>query len=365
MLTLLRKRGATTAAAAWTATSTGRSTTRARRSWTRRGRRSPTRSWARSSARSSPSSRSRAALRRAARRPARRLALVRRQGPPRPVRPEVRGAVPRSATAARATRRPARRRCGRRSTPPATSSRRAQGRDPAAWRADANAERISFVPGLLQTTMRYTNRPTGIQQVISFKGHRARAVIRAPAARQALERVRALCLALPEATERPSHGSPAWFVRDKRCFVMFLDDHHGDGRLALWCAAPEGMQDALVAATRRRTSSRPTSGTAGGSASASTARSRGTRSRARSRTRGSAWRRSASPSGSRAPAEAQRPRPPGICVDSVRTSDWRPASSARRRRRCLSAARTPASRMAVGTPSGARRVAASSACASP
>jgi hypothetical protein len=58
--------------------------------------------------------------------------------------------------------------------------------------------------------------------------------------------VRALCLALPEATERPSHGAPAWFVRDKRCFVMYLDDHHGDGRLALWCAAPEGMQHALV-----------------------------------------------------------------------------------------------------------------------
>jgi hypothetical protein len=61
-----------------------------------------------------------------------------------------------------------------------------------------------------------------------------------------LERVRALCLALPEVNERPSHGSPAFFVRDKRCFVMYLDDHHGDGRLALWCAAPEGMQHALV-----------------------------------------------------------------------------------------------------------------------
>jgi hypothetical protein len=44
--------------------------------------------------------------------------------------------------------------------------------DPAAWRADATAERISFVPGLLPTTMRYTNRPSGIQQVISFNGHR-------------------------------------------------------------------------------------------------------------------------------------------------------------------------------------------------
>ena len=49
----------------------------------------------------------------------------------------------------------------------------AQGPDPAAWRADANKERISFVPGLLKTTLRYTNRPSGIQQVISFKGHRA------------------------------------------------------------------------------------------------------------------------------------------------------------------------------------------------
>ena len=62
-----------------------------------------------------------------------------------------------------------------------------------------------------------------------------------------LERVRALCLALPEVTERLSHGSPTWFVRGKKTFVMYLDDHHGDGRLALWCAAPSGMQEALVA----------------------------------------------------------------------------------------------------------------------
>jgi acyl-homoserine lactone acylase PvdQ len=44
--------------------------------------------------------------------------------------------------------------------------------DPNAWRSDAKRERITFTPGLLQTTLRYTNRPTGIQQVISFKGHR-------------------------------------------------------------------------------------------------------------------------------------------------------------------------------------------------
>jgi hypothetical protein len=44
--------------------------------------------------------------------------------------------------------------------------------DPSLWRADATAERIRFAPGLLPTTMRYTNRPSGIQQVISFDGHR-------------------------------------------------------------------------------------------------------------------------------------------------------------------------------------------------
>jgi hypothetical protein len=62
----------------------------------------------------------------------------------------------------------------------------------------------------------------------------------------ALERVREACLALPETSERPSHGAPTFFIRGSRAFVMFMDDHHRDGRLALWCAAPEGMQEALV-----------------------------------------------------------------------------------------------------------------------
>jgi hypothetical protein len=44
--------------------------------------------------------------------------------------------------------------------------------DPTTWRADANAEKISFAPNLLTTKIRYTNRPSGIQQVISFSGHR-------------------------------------------------------------------------------------------------------------------------------------------------------------------------------------------------
>ncbi|HEY2603137.1 MAG TPA: penicillin acylase family protein [Thermoleophilaceae bacterium] len=48
----------------------------------------------------------------------------------------------------------------------------AQGPDPSAWHADADAEKITFLPGILPLKISYTNRPTGIQQVISFKGHR-------------------------------------------------------------------------------------------------------------------------------------------------------------------------------------------------
>jgi len=62
----------------------------------------------------------------------------------------------------------------------------------------------------------------------------------------ALQRVRKICLALPEVTERLSHGAPTFFVRGKKTFVMYHDDHHGDGRLALWCPAPPGAQEAMV-----------------------------------------------------------------------------------------------------------------------
>jgi hypothetical protein len=68
----------------------------------------------------------------------------------------------------------------------------------------------------------------------------------------ALALVRRHCLALPETIERPSHGAPTFFIRGKRSFVTFLDDHHGDGRLAIWCAAPHGAQEALVAGDPER-----------------------------------------------------------------------------------------------------------------
>jgi hypothetical protein len=68
----------------------------------------------------------------------------------------------------------------------------------------------------------------------------------APAHDRELARVRRVCAALPEVTERPSHGSPAWFVRDKKTIAMFVDDHHGDGILGIWCAAPPGVQEQMI-----------------------------------------------------------------------------------------------------------------------
>lgn len=61
-----------------------------------------------------------------------------------------------------------------------------------------------------------------------------------------LERLREICLAFPETSERLSHGAPTFFVRGKRAFLMVLTDHHGDGRFAIWCAAPAGLQRTLV-----------------------------------------------------------------------------------------------------------------------
>jgi hypothetical protein len=64
-----------------------------------------------------------------------------------------------------------------------------------------------------------------------------------------LPRLRALCLALPEVTEKLSHGEPTWFVR--KTFVMYANHHHDD-RLAFWCAAPPGVQEELVAQAPER-----------------------------------------------------------------------------------------------------------------
>ena len=70
-------------------------------------------------------------------------------------------------------------------------------------------------------------------------------------ARNPLTALRKLCSALPEVTERLSHGEPTWFVRGKKTFVSYADHHHDD-RLAFVCAAPPGAQQAMVASDPTR-----------------------------------------------------------------------------------------------------------------
>jgi hypothetical protein len=67
------------------------------------------------------------------------------------------------------------------------------------------------------------------------------------------ERLRAICLVLPEVTERASHGAPTWFVRNKSSFVqLWADGHHEDQFPHLWCAAPQGAQQELAASNPGR-----------------------------------------------------------------------------------------------------------------
>jgi hypothetical protein len=60
-----------------------------------------------------------------------------------------------------------------------------------------------------------------------------------------IERVRRICLALPEATEKISHGEPTWFVR-KKVFAMFSNNHHDDGHVAVTIPAAIGIQEMLI-----------------------------------------------------------------------------------------------------------------------
>ena len=66
-----------------------------------------------------------------------------------------------------------------------------------------------------------------------------------------LARVRAVCLALPEAEEKEAWGMPTFRVRGK-LFAHFADDHHDDGRTALWLKAAPGAQELLVEAAPER-----------------------------------------------------------------------------------------------------------------
>ncbi|NRA03689.1 MAG: MmcQ/YjbR family DNA-binding protein [Myxococcales bacterium] len=75
---------------------------------------------------------------------------------------------------------------------------------------------------------------------------------RRPVTRPAvLKKIRTLCLSLPETTEKEAWGGPTFRVKDKM-FAMYMDNHHGDGRVALWCKAIADARDAVAAADPER-----------------------------------------------------------------------------------------------------------------
>jgi hypothetical protein len=74
----------------------------------------------------------------------------------------------------------------------------------------------------------------------------------AQAPRDAVARLRAICLALPDANERLSHGEPTWFAGRGKVFAMLDDHHHGAEYLAVWLPQPMGVQEALIESDPKR-----------------------------------------------------------------------------------------------------------------
>ncbi|MEL7369447.1 MAG: MmcQ/YjbR family DNA-binding protein [Myxococcota bacterium] len=63
----------------------------------------------------------------------------------------------------------------------------------------------------------------------------------------ALAKLRALIETWPETSEKLSHGMPMWWG-GRKTFACFHDGSYDEGRFAVWIKAPDGAQEALVAA---------------------------------------------------------------------------------------------------------------------
>ena len=92
-------------------------------------------------------------------------------------------------------------------------------------------------------------------------GHPVRPISRRDA--PLVRRLRALCLELPEANERVSHGEPTWFAGKGKVFAMLDNHHHGSEHLAVWLPMPPGVQESLVAGDPARCFRPPYVGPAG------------------------------------------------------------------------------------------------------
>jgi hypothetical protein len=73
----------------------------------------------------------------------------------------------------------------------------------------------------------------------------AKQAAEAKTAADPIDRLRAICLALPDTSEKLAWGEPTWRVRG-RLFAQLDNHHHGAEHLAVWLPAPLGEQEALV-----------------------------------------------------------------------------------------------------------------------
>src|SRR5262245_21132794 len=67
-----------------------------------------------------------------------------------------------------------------------------------------------------------------------------------------VERLRAICMALPEAVEKISHGEPTWFAGKGKVFAMLDEHHHGAAHVSVWLPAALGAQEALIESDPKR-----------------------------------------------------------------------------------------------------------------
>jgi predicted DNA-binding protein (MmcQ/YjbR family) len=94
--------------------------------------------------------------------------------------------------------------------------------------------------------MRLTAVSCGVAKKKKAGGVRARKAAGGGGAE--LERLRKICLAIPGAVEKPSHGEPTWFTGPKgKVFAMFDNHHHGGAHISVYVPASHEVQEMLVA----------------------------------------------------------------------------------------------------------------------
>jgi hypothetical protein len=98
----------------------------------------------------------------------------------------------------------------------------------------------------MATARRVPSRTTKVRRRPASRAHARPAKGNAPTAR-----LRKICLALPDASEKIAWGEPTWRVGGK-LFAQMDTHHHGADHIAVWLPMPLGAQEALVEADAER-----------------------------------------------------------------------------------------------------------------